>query len=272
MSLRINTNVDAMGAQRNLNATNMALSKSMERLSSGLKINRASDDAAGLAVSEKMRAQVKGLNQAVENTQAGVNLVQTAEGALDSVTTILQRVRVLSVQAANDTLTTQDRNNIQAEITQQLLEVDRIANSVSFNTKNLLDGTFTNMSLQIGANSSDTLTIGITTVNATNLTINNLSVGSATLASQAIASLDVAIQGVLTQRATLGAIQNRLEMAISNLGVQSQNLAAAESRIRDTDFATEVTTMTRNQIIQQSGTAMLSQANQSPQAALSLLR
>ena len=274
MGLRINSNVEALNAHRNLLATTNVLSKSMERLSSGLRINRASDDAAGLAISEKLRGQVKGLNQAVRNAQDGISFIQTAEGALNETHSILQRMRELAVQGANDTLTDQDRDAIQQEINSLLAEVDRIANTTEFNTKKLLNGdaATTALNFQIGANTGQSIAVTIATATTAALTINGISVGSHSLANQAIASLDNAIKAISESRAKLGAIQNRLEHTITNLGVAAENLAASESRIRDADMAQEMVTFTKLQILQQAGTAMLAQANLAPQSVLALLR
>ena len=272
MSFRINTNVASLNAQKNLGVNDTTLGKSLERLSSGLRINRAGDDAAGLAISEKLRAQVNGLNQATANSQTAVNAVQTAEGAMNEIQSILQRQRTLSVQGASDTLTSSDRTNIQSEMDSLTSELDRISSSSSFNTKKLLDGSFTGMSFQIGSNAGDIITIGIVTVSSTALTVNSLSVDTQAHASASIANIDTALNSISTQRAQLGAMQNRLEHTIANLGVASENLSASESRIRDTDFASEVANMTRSQLLVQAGTSILSQANQSSSSALSLLR
>lgn len=276
MGLRINTNVAAMNAHRHLTANDNNLGKSLEKLSSGLRINRASDDAAGLAISEKMRSQIGGLNMAAKNALDSVSLLQTAEGAMQETTVILQRMRELAVQAANDTMTTGDRLNLQAEISQLSAEVDRIANTTEFNTKNLLNGNLAigGLTFQIGANAGQVINVTIATVTAAALTVGSgqVDISTANLASGTIATLDIAINQVTTQRANLGAVINRLEHTISNLNVQSENLSAAESRIRDLDMAKEVANMSKVQILQQSSTAMLAQANQSSQAVLSLLR
>jgi flagellin len=274
VGLRINNNVEAMNAHRYLQQTTEALSKSMERLSSGLRVNKAADDAAGLAISEKLRAQIRGLNQASRNAQDGISLIQTAEGALNETHSILQRIRELAVQAANDTLTTADRTNLQTEVNSLLSEVDRIANSTEFNTKKLLNGSAatTAMNFQIGANTGQSIAVTIATSTTAALTINGITLSSHTFASQAIASIDNALVSVASQRAQLGAIQNRLEHTIANLGVASENLSTSESRIRDADMALEMVTFTRAQILQQAGTAMLAQANAAPQTVLQLLR
>lgn len=266
----INTNISALQAWRNLYATDNALTKSLEKLSTGLRINRASDDAAGLTVSEKMRAQINGLNQAVRNAQDGISLLQTAEGGLNEIHSILQRMRELAVQAANDTLTNQDRENIKLEVDALTSEIDRIAQATQFNTITLLNGGFS-ATLQIGANNGQTLTVAISTMNASAL-VPSLDVSTQTAAVSAISILDTAITSVAKQRAQIGAWQNRLEHTITNLQVQAENMAAANSRIRDVDMAAEMANFTKQQILMQSGTAMLAQANAKPQAILALLR
>lgn len=273
MGLRINSNIEALNAHRHLTAVSARLAKSMERLSSGMRINRASDDAAGLAIAEKIMSQVNGLNQASRNAQDAISLVQTAEGALQETHSILQRMRELAVQAANDTLTDQDRQAIQQEINNLLAEIDRIATTTEFNTKKLLDGSVatTPMSFQVGANAGQVVKLTIATVDTVAMTLTGLSVTSADLASQAVVSLDDAIKYVSNVRANLGAMQNRLEHTIANLGVASENLQAAHSRIRDVDMAAEMMEYTKLQILQQAGTAMLAQANLAPQAVLKLL-
>lgn len=276
MGLRIYNNVEAANAHRVLSNTNDALSKSMERLSSGLRINRAADDAAGLAVSEVMRSQIRGMSVASRNAQDGVSLVQVADGALGNVGNMLQRVRDLAVQAANGTLTDSQRSNLNAEVQQVLTEINATGAQTEFNGIKILAGSVavaaSAVTLQVGANGGQAIAFTIGTVGTTALTIQGLSVSFATAASAAIASLDVAIGAITTQRANLGAIQNRLEQTINRLGVTSENLQAAESRIRDADMAAEMISFTKNQILQQSGMAMLSQANAAPQSVLSLLR
>lgn len=279
--MRINQNISALNAYRNLNVTNNALSKSMEKLSSGLRINRAADDAAGLAISEKMRGQVRGLNQAVRNAQDAISLIQTAEGALNESHSILQRMRELAVQAANDTYTTADRNKIEAELTQLRTELNRIASTTEFNTKKLLKGTFEGK-FQIGANKDQNITLSIATMNATGLGIatNAIKVGSnagsatkqQSAANALINTLDSSIEEVSNERSKLGAYQNRLEHTIANLQTAAENLTAAESRIRDLDMAQEMMAFTKNQILSQAGTAMLAQANQVPATVLQLLK
>lgn len=275
MGLRINANLEALNAWRNLSVTSTNLSKAMEKLSSGLRINRAGDDAAGLAISEKLRSQVRGLNQAIRNAQDGISLIQTAEGALQETHSILQRMRELAVQAANDTATADDRTAIQKEIDQLLQEIDRIANNTQFNTIKLLDGSTvatSGLSFQIGANQGQSINVTIKSEKAASMTINGIDVTSAASADAAIASIDEAIKYVSLQRAELGAVQNRLEHTIANLSVAVENLTASESRIRDVDMALEMMNFTKTQILQQAGVAMLAQANMAPQAVLQLLR
>ena len=350
MGLQINTNVAAMNAYRNLSGTQNAMSTSLERLSSGLRINRAADDAAGLAISEKLRAQVGGLNQATSNAQDGISLIQTAEGALNETHSILQRMRQLAVQSANDTNSTEDRAAIQKEVTQLTGELDRISGATQFNGKNLLDGTF-NGKLQIGANAGQNLTVSITKTDTTTLGLGGTTKASSTTgavgtltsgtplkgsftvdngdvkdsaghkvgsysdttkavtfnsdnggavvtfdktvltagtagsfsvssgvdlttqagSNSALSAIDSALGLVSGQRADLGAVQNRLQHTINSLSVAAENASAAESRIRDTDMAKEMTSFTRSQILQQAGVSMLAQANSAPQSVLKLL-
>jgi len=359
MGLQINTNIAAMNAYRNLSGTQVSMSTSLERLSSGLRINRAADDAAGLAISEKLRAQSNGLNQATANAQDGISLIQTAEGALNESHSILQRMRQLAVQSANDTNSTTDRGAIQSEVNQLSAELTRISSSTQFNGQNLLNGTFSSKSLQIGANAGQNITLGINNMSALSLGVtgpakglagngavgtiggtpptgafsigaltsgvgnvldgNGSVVGSYTDATKvvafnadngagtvtfdksalsvttagsesgtfsvsatidmstklgadaAVATLDTAIGTVSTQRADLGAVQNRLQHVVNSLSVAAENASAAESRIRDTDMAKEMTNFTRSQILSQAGVSMLAQANSAPQSVLKLL-
>jgi flagellin len=271
MSLRINQNIAAMNSYRNLSVTDGQMSKSLEKLSSGFRINRAADDAAGLAISEKLRGQVNGLNKASENAQNAISLIQTAEGALNESHSILQRVRELAVQSANDTNSDDDRAQIQKEVTQLTEELGRIATTTQYNGKSLLDGT-ADLKFQIGANTGQELGLAIADMSDAGLGVDGLSVANQEDAAAAIATLDSAIELVSGQRADLGAKQNRLEHTVNNLNVASENLAASESRIRDTDMAKEMMSFTRSQILSQAGTAMLAQANQAPQGVLSLLR
>ncbi|MBC7077455.1 MAG: flagellin [Synergistales bacterium] len=268
--MRINQNISALNAYRNLTITNSALTKSMEKLSSGLRINRAADDAAGLAISEKMRGQIRGLAQAVRNAQDSISLIQTAEGALNETHAILQRMRELAVQAANDTNTTEDRRALQNEVTQLIAELDRIADQTEFNTQKLLDGSFA-ATLHIGANMDQNIAVSIGTMDASALGLASLDITAQTTANEAVSLVDAAIQSVSSERSKLGAIQNRLEHTINNLSVAKENLTAAESRIRDLDMAEEMMAFTRSQILMQAGTAMLAQANQVPAVVLQLL-
>ncbi|MGG3738361.1 flagellin [Aeribacillus pallidus] len=269
--MRINHNIAALNTYRQLTSGTNAASKNMEKLSSGLRINRAGDDAAGLAISEKMRGQIRGLEMAAKNSQDAISLIQTAEGALNETHSILQRMRELAVQGANDTNTTADRNNIQDELNQLLSEIDRISTTTQFNTKNLLDGSFTG-TFQVGANSNQIISLSINSMSTGALDVASISVGSNSQASVAIASIDNAISLVSQERSKLGAYQNRLEHTINNLETSAENLTAAESRIRDVDMAKEMMAFTKNNILTQAAQAMLAQANQQPQGVLQLLR
>lgn len=279
--MRINQNVNALNAWRNLTFTDMAMGKSLEKLSSGLRINRAADDAAGLAISEQMRGQIRGLNQAVRNAQDGISLIQTAEGALTETHAILQRMRELAVQAANDTYSsgsagpppvTGDRDLIQEEIDQLIAELDRIASTTRFNGMVLLDGTF-NATFHIGANAGENLQVSFADMGtASGLGVAGVNLRTQASADAAITTINDALTKVSAERAKLGAVQNRLEHTVANLSVAAENLTAAEGRIRDADMAYEMTRFTRNQIMLQAGTAMLAQANQNPQSVLQLLR
>lgn len=269
--MRINHNISALNAWRSLYINDTNMGKNLEKLSSGLRINRAADDAAGLAISEKMRAQISGLNQAIRNAQDGISLIQTAEGALNEVHAILQRMRELAVQSANGIYTDDDRALLQKEVDQLISEIDRIAEQTEFNKQKLFDGNFTGVQLQIGANSGQTISISISAMNATALGVNSVDISSGTNASNAITAIDNAIESVASARAELGAKQNRLEKIINNLGVTVENLTAAESRIRDVDMAAEMMAFTKNQILVQASTAMLAHANVKPQSVLQLL-
>ncbi|ADB52720.1 flagellin N-terminal helical domain-containing protein [Conexibacter woesei] len=263
MSLRINTNVEAFNAHRNLEGTSTKLAKSMERLSSGFRINRAADDAAGLAISEKLRGQIGGLNQARRNVQDGISLVQTAEGALTEVHSMLQRVRELKVQHENGTLAAGDRGAIASEVDQLTREIDRLGVTTQFNGITLLDGRNPAIRFQVGANDGEVISVATVSLEEriTRLTI-----------ASTLGALDAAIGIVSDQRAAFGAVQNRLEHTYNNLSVYQENLSASESRIRDVDMAAEMVTFTKNNILQQAGTSMLAQAQQAPQSVLSLLR
>lgn len=271
MGLQINTNVAALNSYRNLTGTQGSMQTSLERLSSGLRINRAADDAAGLSISEKLRSQVNGLNQAQANAQDGVSLVQTAEGGLNEVHSMLQRMRTLAVQAANDTLGEDERTAIGKELTALSAEIGEISTRTEFNGTKLLNGDFDAKKLQIGANKDQSLEVSIGNMDAATLGVDALDVTTFDNASAAIETIDTAIKSVSTQRSELGAIQNRLGHTINNLGVSAENLAASESRIRDTDMAKEMTNFSRSQILQQAGVSMLAQANQSSQSVLKLL-
>jgi len=274
MGLYINTNIEAIDAQRNLSTNSTAFAQSVQRLSSGLRINSAADDAAGLAISEKLLSQVNGLNQAGSNAQDGISLIQTAEGALNETTSILQRMRELAVQASNDTLSDSDRTQVQSEVTALIAEVTRISTSTQFNGKNLIDGSFsaTGLVFQVGANAGQSITVTVGDMGATALSVDSLSVTTQSTANASITTIDAAINSVSTQRASLGAVQNRLQHTIANLSVASENLSASESRIRDTDMAAETANYTRYQIMQQAGISVLAQANQAPAMVLKLLQ
>jgi flagellin len=268
MSLRIQNNIAAFDAERNLTGTSSRLQMSMARLSSGYRINTAADDAAGLAISEKLRAQIGGLAQANSNAQDGISLVQTAEGQMNEVHSMLQRVRDLAVQYKNGTLSTDDRTAIQSEVNQLGSEIQRIGQSAAFNGISLLASAGT-ITFQIGANDGDTISVStISLGSAVGSGVFTLSANGAT----DISEIDEAINAVSAQRATFGSVQNRLEHSINNLSTYQENLTASESQIRDVDMASEMVEFTKDQILQQAGTSMLSQANQLPNSVLSLLR
>mgnify|MGYP002679193852 FL=1 len=265
-------NLSAMNTNRQMGMVTGALQKSTEKLSSGYKINRAADDAAGLSISEKMRAQIRGLDKASDNAQDGISLIQVAEGALNETHSILQRMNELATQAANDTNTDTDRGAIGAEMTQLKDEIDRIQSTTQFNTQNLLDGNFTGKNLQIGSLSGQTIAISISQMDAASLGVDGLDVTSNSAAGTAMSKIQAAIDTVSTQRSDLGALQNRLEHTINNLDTTSENTSAAESRIRDTDMADEMVQYSKNNILAQAGQSMLAQANQQTQGVLSLLQ
>lgn len=269
----INHNMNALNAHRNMGMNTNAAGKSMEKLSSGLRINRAGDDAAGLAISEKMRGQIRGLDQASRNSQDGISLIQTAEGALNETHNILQRMRELSVQGANDTNVSVDRAAIKTELDQLSSEITRIAEQTQFNKQDILAGAAT-VNIQVGANSGRTISISLKTMDAAALKVvgGTLDVTTTTKANALTDALDTAIENVSTHRSSLGALQNRLEHTISNLNNTSENLTAAESRVRDVDMAKEMMNFSKNNILQQAAQAMLAQANQQPQGVLQLLR
>lgn len=270
-------NLQAANTNRQLGITTSAQAKSTEKLSSGYKINRAADDAAGLSISEKMRSQIRGLNKASSNAQDGVSLVQTAEGALNETHSILQRMNELATQAANGTNTSVDRSAIRAELDQLTSEINRIQSTTQFNTMNLLDGTFSGaknrMKLQVGALSGQSIDFSIANMCASRIGLKrDSSVSTFTKAGSYMKSVQDAIEVVSKQRSAMGAIQNRLEHTIANLDTTSENTQSAESRIRDTDMASEMVTYSKNNILAQAGQSMLAQANQSTQGVLSLLQ
>ena len=269
-------NMQAANTNRQLGITTGLQAKSTEKLASGFRVNRAADDAAGLAISEKMRSQVRGLDRASTNAQDGISVVQTAEGALNEVHSILQRMNELATQAANDTNTSMDRSQIQLEINQLGSEIDRIASTTQFNTMDLLDGSFTGKNLQVGSLEGQKIELSISKMKASGLGLGvagaSLKVSSFSKAGASMTLIQNAIDKVSTQRARLGAVQNRLEHTIANLDTSSENTSAAESRIRDTDMAKEMVTYSKNNILAQAGQSMLAQANQSTQGVLSLLQ
>ena len=284
----INHNMSAMYSNRTLGVTNSNIQKDMEKLSSGMRINRAGDDASGLAVSEKMRSQIRGLNQASQNASNAISFIQTTEGYLQSTTDIVQRIRELAVQASNGIYTDEDRMQIQVEVSQLVAEVDRIASQAQFNGMNMLTGRFAqstgentvtaSMWFHIGSNMDQRTQVFIGTMTSTSLGLKEL--GSETImslaapddANRAIGTLDEALKRLNKQRADLGAYQNRLEQTVNGINIGAENLQAAESRIRDTDMAAQMVEFTKNQVLTQSGTAMLAQANAQSQNVLSLLR
>ena len=277
--MRININTSAANASRSLGVTTANLAKNVERLSTGLRINKASDDSAGLVISNRLRAQVSGLRQAMRNAQDGISVLQTAEGSLVEVSNMLQRMRDLTVQAANTgTYDTAARTAAQAEITALRSEIDRVGTATKFGTIALLDGSVsaTALTFQVGSGTDAADRIGVTllTVTSAALTLTSIDLASGTYASitGVLTTLDAAISAVSNTRSAIGAMQNRFDSLVSNLSVTTENLAASESRIRDTDMATEMVEFTKNQVLQQAGTAMLAQATQIPQSILSLLR
>lgn len=280
MAIVINTNVASLNAQRNLTKTQSDLSTSMQRLSSGLRINSAKDDAAGLAISDRMTSQIRGLNQAARNANDGISMAQTAEGALQETTNLLQRMREIAVQAANDTNTSDDRQSLNAEFAQLQSEIDRIANNTQFNSQNLLDGTFdssgtgTAAVFHVGANANQTISVSVAQADAATLAVDSASIDvtSRANANTAIGTIDTAIGSIDVVRGDLGAIQSRMESTIANLTNVAENLSASRSRIMDADVAMETSAMTRANILQQAGVSVLAQANQTPQLALSLLQ
>ena len=284
----INHNMSALYSNRQLGVTNLGLTKDMEKLSSGEKINRAGDDASGLAVSEKMRSQIRGLNQASQNASNGISFIQVTEGYLQETTDIMQRIRELAVQSANGIYSDEDRMQIQVEVSQLVAEVDRIASQAQFNGMNMLTGRFaqsagenavtSSMWFHIGANMDQRMQVYIGTMTAAALGVKDvgtedvLSISTPEFANRAIGTIDEALKKINKQRADLGGYQNRMEYAVKGLDIASENLQASESRIRDTDMAAQMVEFTKNEILQQAGTAMLAQANTQSQTVLSLLR
>ena len=274
--MRINTNMAALNAWRSLTVNTNAMTKSLEKLSSGYRVNRAADDAAGLAVSEKMRAQIRGLNMAIRNAQDGVSMIQTAEGGAQKIQDMLQRMRELAVQAANETLTDEDKAQLDKEFKQLQAEIDRTAQSTTFNTKPLINASAT-ITIQVGPNTVagvDSFSVSLFNMKTEDLGVDTGTVNilTASDATDAITQIDQALEKVSGYRADFGAVQNRLESAIETLQIQAENLTAAESRIRDVDMAKEMANFTKYQILQQASTAMLAHANMSTQAILTLLR
>ena len=275
MGLRVNTNVASINAQRNLATVTDRLSGNFRRLSTGLRISTAADDAAGLAISERLRSQVRSLDQAKRNANDGISLVQTAEGALSEVSSILVRLRELAVQSSNGSVSSTDKNTLNQEFGNLVDEVNRIGRSTEFSGIKLLDGSSSTVSFQVGFGTTsgiDTLSVTLSAALSTSLALNSLDIGSGGSVTTAISSIDGAINSISSLRGTLGAIQNRLNSTINNLAVTTENLSAAESRIRDVDVAYETAQLTRNQILQQASISVLSQANSLPQSALTLLR
>ncbi len=286
MSFSINTNMSALNATRHLMKSSSKLGKTFERLASGLRINGARDDAAGMSISTRMTAQIRGMNTAIRNSNDAVSLLQVADGSLSETTNALQRIRELAVQSSNSTMTSSDRADLQKEVTQLMAEIERIADNTKFNNQNLLLGTFTSKAFQIGANVGETITVSITSAETADL---GLSTGAANLAlsigsgagalagtaagyvGSAIARVDNALSSVSVIRANLGAYQNRFESLIANLSNVAENTSAARSRVMDADIAIETANLTRSAIMQQAGTSILAQANQQPQIALQLL-
>jgi len=271
MGLRVNTNVSSLAAQRNLSRVTDRLVRNYSRLSSGLRIATAADDAAGLAVSERMRAQIKSLGVASRNAQDGISLVQTAEGAMNEVSNILSRMRELAVSASNGTLSSADRSTLDTEFTALADEIGRISSTTEFNDVSLLDGSSSSLDIQVGTESGQTISISLQDASASSLGLSSLSLSSASGASSALASIDTAINTITTARGNLGASQNRLQSSLNSILNYRENLSGAESRIRDVDMAWETADLTRNSILQQAATSVLAQSNLQPQLALNLL-
>ncbi|MFN3243505.1 MAG: flagellin [Planctomycetota bacterium] len=274
MGLRVNTNVTSINAQRNLSSVTSRLGDNFRRLSTGLRISTAADDAAGLAISERLRSQVRSLEQSKRNANDGISLVQTAEGALNEVSSILTRLRELSIQASNGSVSDQDKSTLNEEFSSLVNEVNRIGRSTEFNGIKLLDGSSSAVSFQVGFGTTsgiDTLSVSLSAALSTSLALNNLDIGSTGSTTTAITNIDTAINTISSLRGSLGAVQNRLGSTINNLAIQTENLSAAESRIRDVDVAYETAQLTRNNILQSASISVLAQANAQPQSALSLL-
>ena len=274
MGLRVNTNVASINAQRNLSAVTDRLGTNYRRLSTGLRISTAADDAAGLAISERLRSQVRSLEQAKRNANDGISFVQTAEGALNEVSSILTRLRELAIQSSNGSVSNQDKETLDEEFQSLVNEVNRIGRSTEFSGIKLLDGSSSTVSFQVGFGTTsgiDTLSVSLSPALSTTLSLNALDIGSGGATTTAISNIDAAINTVSSLRGSLGAVQNRLGSTINNLAVQVENLSAAESRIRDVDVAYETAQLTRNNILQQASISVLSQANAQPQSALQLL-
>jgi flagellin len=275
MGLRVNTNVTSITAQRSLSTVTDRLTGNFRRLSTGLRISSAADDAAGLAISERLRSQVRSLEQARRNASDGISLMQTAEGALNEVSSILIRLRELAIQSSNGSVNGQDKETLDQEFQNLVTEVDRIGRSTEFSGIKLLDGSATSVTFQVGlgtASGIDQLDVTLSPALSTSLSLNSLDIGSGGATSTAITSIDTAINSVSSLRGTLGAVQNRLAITINNLAISTENLTSAESRIRDVDVAYETAQLTRNNILQQASISVLSQANSQPQSALQLLQ
>lgn len=271
MPLFINTNVASLNAQRNLEKSTGALGQTFARLASGYRINSAKDDAAGLAISNRMTSQIRGLNMAVRNANDGISLSQVAEGALQETGNALQRIRELAVQSSNATYNASDRKDLQKEVTQLLSEIQRISQDVEFNGKKVLNGSFMGQVFQVGTKAGQTITVSIGAASWAALGVNNVNISTVGSASTALTAISNALDSISDIRANLGAVQNRFEAIIANLSNVVENMSAARSRIMDADIANETATLTRTAILQQAGTAVLAQANQQPQLALQLL-
>ncbi|MFN6192236.1 MAG: flagellin [Planctomycetota bacterium] len=274
MGLRVNTNIAAINAQRNLATVTDNVTGNFRRLSTGLRISTAADDAAGLAISERLRSQVRSLDQAKRNANDGISLVQTAEGALNEVSSILTRLRELAIQSSNGSVSNQDKETLDQEFQSLVSEVNRIGRSTEFSGIKLLDGSASSVSFQVGLGTTsgiDTLSVSLSPALSTTLSLSSLDIGSGGATTTAITNLDAAINSISSLRGTLGAVQNRLGITVSNLSITTENLTAAESRIRDVDVAYETAMLTRNSILQQASISVLAQANVQPQSALRLL-